>query len=532
MVCDPTGHEPKNLVAQTRAAGQIQGDIFSEAERVKDFTGMQRYHYERVMANHFGIKTSKSKPKGRSAWDAVTKDKKAALVDGMNYDRPSQIFSKKFYGSVERKIEAWEKSKEKSGDSYDKAVGQPVKKLIKTIDAEIEAAKGTKDLNKRLSPFGLDNKTIYHGKEYLKWISEGGHTKQESHPFFKALNQGGSNLSKAQASLQMLWTLGNGADMQRVYSHYVTRKPSSVANVVQGTIDAIQATNGQPWRRLASLEKAGVYGSEHLDRGGRNITPFELSVTAQKNLTYFLDKASGGNGVDGIRDQLFDSKPWDRPAWDRPHPDANLLFGLARYPINESRWLVKTGIAAKNGDKREMANLLVYGVSRAFMLGTASNLPSWVLNKDQKEQLKSVDDSLKFNQVRRISRAIFQSMEIDAELDLSEYVSPLGGKLGSRAQSLGTTGEKIGRNIGQGVTDLAEGKVGAALVRGVGALSASANLTAWGKAVKALAGVNSTQVTDLADTLAKRMEGEIKSEGTLKREVAKDFFGSAVKKAK
>ncbi len=529
MVCDPTGHEPKNLVAQTRAAGQIQGDIFSEAERVKDFTGMQRYHYERVMANNFGIKASKSKPKGRSAWDAVTKDKKAALVDGMNYDRPSQIFSKKFYGSIERKIEAWEKSK--SGDSYDKAVGQPVKKLIKTIDAEIEAAKGTKDLNKRLATFGLDNKTIYHGKEYLKWISEGGHTKQESHPFFKALNQGGSNLSKAQASFQALWTLGNGADMQRVYSYYITRKPSSIANVVKGTMNAIDATGGNPFRRIKELEKAGVYGSEYLDRGGKNRTFFEWSITAQKNLTYFLDKAAGGNGIDGVRDQLFDSKPWDRPAWDRPHPDANLLFGLARYPINESRWLVKTGIAAKNGDKREMANLLTYAIGRAFFFGSASLVPQWL--PKFKEALRGVDDHVAIlNVVKKVSPYIFATMGVNAELNFDDYLSPLGGKLGSRAGSLSTTGEKVGRHAEHGVIDLAQGNFGAAAVRGIGALSAANNLTNWGSSIKQLSGANSTQITDLADTLAKQMEHEFKTEKKFKHEVAKDFFGSAVKKAK
>lgn len=518
----------ENTVAVIRAGNQIQGDIFTEAERVKNFSGEQRLAYEKTMAHHFGLKRNSN---SRSAWDAVSKGKKQPIVDGMHYDRPSQIFSKKFYGAIDQKIEKWEKTKSKTRETYQQAVGSDIKKVIEALDSEITAAKNQTDLNRRLAKFGLTSKTVYHAKEYLKWLADGGHTQVESNPFISELNKVGKNIAKAQASFQMLWTLGNGADMQRVYSHYLSRKPSSVVNVVQGTLDAVKATNGQPWRRIPALEKAGIYGSEYLDRGSSNRTPFELSITVQKNLTYYLDKASGGNGTDGIRDLLFDSKPWDRPLWDRGNPDAQLLFGLARYPINESRWLFKTVNAARAGDNAARVNLLTYGLGRAFFFGTASAMPSWLLNKDQKEALKTLDDKTGANLVKHISRSAFKTFGIDAELDLSDYLSPLGGQLGSRAASLTTTAEKAGKGAAQGVSDLAQGKVAAAAARGVQTISAVANLSNWGRATKLLGGVNSTQVTDLADTLARWGEGEFSSPERLKREAAKDFLGSAVKKA-
>lgn len=525
------GCQPKNLVAITRAGNQIQGDIFSEAERVKNFSGEQRFYYEKVMANHFGIKPKQAKQK--SAWDALKKRKepkgkieklKAAYEvasDGRLYDNPSVIFSKKFYGSIDRKISVWEKTKAKTGQSYQDAVGKPVKGLIKAIDAEVIAAKNKADMTRRLAKYGLDADNIYHAKKYLEWLSNGGHTQVESHPLFKGLNTGANNIAKTQASFNMLWTLGNGVEIQKAYSHYLTRKPASVVNVVKGTLDAITATKGQPWRRVPALEKAGVYGTLEPGQGGKNITPFELSVTAQKNLVYHLDKASGGNGTDGIRNLLFESKPWDVPAWQMIHPDARtLVFGLARYPINESRWLVKTALAAKK-DPRELLNLTIYGLSRAFWAGSSSIIPSYLLNKDQKEWFSAQDEKYNLNQVAKISREVFKSVGVEAELNLSEYLSPLGGKLGSRAGSLTTTGEKTFRNVSQGATDLVQGNIPAAGVRVVGAFSAAVNL---------FLGEGSTQFTDLMDTTAKNMEGEFKTEERFKREAAKDLFGTAVKK--
>ena len=134
------GCQPKNLVAITRAGNQIQGDIFSEAERVKNFSGEQRFHYEKVMANHFGIK-----PKGKtaSAWDAIkkTKGEKNPLMDGRNYDRPSVMFSKKFYGSIDSKLKAWAKGKDTSLESYKENIGKPIKTVIEAIDSEVKSAK-------------------------------------------------------------------------------------------------------------------------------------------------------------------------------------------------------------------------------------------------------------------------------------------------------------------------------------------------------------------------------------------------------
>jgi len=528
----------KKLSAATSAKSQAQGtDIFTEAERINDMTAEDRGYYERYMANTFGIKPASSKrlnstggegvppSRQRSAWDATKKT--GEKVDGQMFDRPSQIFSKKFYGAIDARITAWEKNKAKQ--SYSEGVGNPAKSLLKAIDTELKGARTPKQIDARMAKFGLDSKTVYAGKDYLTWLSKGGHTQQESNRAISVLNNTGSNIAKAQASLQLTWTLGNGADMQRVYSHYLTRKPSSVVNVIQGTVDAIAATKGQPWRRIPELEAKGVYGSDYQDRGGKNLTPFELSITAQKNLVYHLDKAAGGDGLGGIRDQLFDSSPWDRPVWDRS-PDTKLLFGLARYPINEARWLFKTVGAAARGNHAEQANLLLYGLGRAFFFGSASMIPQWAVNEKRKEQLKNFDEAHGLNQVRTFSREMFSKFGINAELDFSSYLSPLGGSLGSRASSLKTTADKAGKNATESVFDLAKGNVAAAGVRAVGAASALNNLTNWGKAVKLLGAMNSTEITDLMDTVAKGLEGEFKKPDQLPREAAKDLFGGTIKK--
>lgn len=526
---------PENMVALLRAKGQTTGDIFSEAERVKDYNGSQRFYYERYMAKHYGIDPKQKKQ--ASSWDAYKPDKKP-IYDGSNYDRPSQMFSKKFYGAIDRKMELYNKSGG-GREKYSDIVAKPVRTLIKAIREESMAAQGNRrKLHKNLAKFGLNHKTVYHGLEYLEWIQKGGHT-QQAQEYIGSLNKVGSNIAKAQANFQLAWTMGNGVDMIRIYSHYLTRKPSSLANVIKGTAMAMKATGGNPARRIKELEKAGIYESRYAERGGKNISPFEWSTTAQKNLAYYLDKASGGDGRTGIRDLVFDSKAWDRPAWDR-EANAKLIFDLARYPINEARYLYKTGEAAFKGDSREIANLLVYGLAKSFAVGSRSLVPAAVylgLNEDQKEWLKDFDEKLPAaDLIRKVSRGVFTAMGATGlELDLAEYTMPGGGSLGARLSSIKGTADKVGKGAVKGVSDLSKGNIPAAAARAGQSLSALANI-GYGKwaelPAKLLGPANTTQTTDLMDTLAKKLEGEFPRGATLQGEVAKDLLGQRnIKKA-
>lgn len=529
--------KPKNHVAVDRALNQANGsDPFTEAERLKNFDGEQRAHYERIMANAFGIGRGEKKASALDALPKMTENSSKPKMFGKGneryWSRPSEIFSKKFYGAIDKKFEVWQK---KGGHptSYQEMVGRPAKTLLSAIEKVLKDSVTNKALlNRDLKKLGLDADTVYDARRYLDWVAKGGHTRKGE--YLEDLTKLGGNIAKAQANFQMLWTLGNGADMVRVYSHYLTRKGASVMDVLQGTMDAMRATKNNPFKRIPELEQKGVYSSEHLDRGGQNVNPFEWSVTAQKNLTYYLDKAAGGDGMTGIRDQLFDSKPWDRGFYDRNH-DLGLVWGLARYPINESRWLLKTAKAAYQGDKREVANLLVYSMARAFFFGGASNIPAPIyrgLSKDDKEAIKLNDEKMKLNLAKIASRKLLGMIGVDAEINMGEYVQPFGGTIGARAESIKTTADTVAASGTKTVRTLAKGNLPAAAAHAAATTSALANLTNYEKAVKLLGGVNSATVTKLFSTLGKEMEGEFKREGAAKRQVVKDIFGArTVKKA-
>jgi hypothetical protein len=543
---------PATLIAKLQADGR---DIFSEVERVGQMDGEQRAYYEKFMADTFGIS---SKKKGTSNWDIMSKKVKPGeapknAVDDRLYINPSEQFKGKFWNSIDKKLTAWNKGKDTSRESYNENIGKPVNSLLKAIDKAVAESNSQAQLNTKLIKFGLKSSNVYDARSYLDWLSKGGHLKSqgEAHALLKT----GGVVSKAQAAWNFVWTLGNGVDMTRVASDYLTRE-KGLENTIKGLYEAAKATKMNPFRHIPELKKQGVYNSVYMDRGGRNHNIFEWSITAQKNMTWHLDKAAGGDGHTGIRELLFDSKPWDRPMYDR-FEGSGLIAGLVRYPINETRWLFKTTTQALSGNGREAAKLGVYFLTRAAFTGTASLVPDFVwqaVPKDIKKHVSDFEEKYNLNLIKVVSRKAFKAIGIKAEFDLTDYLQPRVPVMGYRAQSLGQTAKRVGKSSAKAVVNLTQGKLPAAGVNAAAAIMALANLgllkSSAGqlgkiKPLQQVAGkienaagaleesdFNNTTVTELFDTTAKWLGEEFKNKD-YGLNLTKAVFGqNNVKKAK
>lgn len=530
------GCSPKNLASVLLAKAQVTGrDIFSEAHRVNQMDGGQLAYYELMMSKHFGIDHRKS---GKSGWDILSKKglaEKPSMVDDGLYAYPSQQFSPKFYGAIDRRLTAWNNGRDTSRKSYDKNIGKPIGEVLDAINKVVEETKSIPQMNTKLKPFGLSAENVYHARDYLTWLKDGGHLRSqgEAQPLLKTA----SSIAKAQANLNIKWTLGNGVDMIRVASHYITR-PGGIKNTVKGLYDGAVATKMNPFQRIKALDQKGVYGSQYVDRGGSNtLNPFEWSITAQKNIVYHLDKASGGDGFKGIRDTLFDSKPWDRPRYDR-FEGSGLTAGLARYGINETRWLYKTSKSALSGNVRDGANLGLYFLGRAAFTGITSQVPSFIwdaMPEEMRENIQELEKTYNLNLIKVGSRAAFQAMGMNVELDLTDYLQPRLPVMGSRAQSLLQTGQKAFESGARTVADTAQGKLPAAGVNAAATALALANfglLSKFGKGAEAFENsvLNSSTITKLLNTTAKELEEEFNLD-VYKVNVLKAVFGSDIKKA-
>jgi len=534
---------PASWAAKSQATGQ---DIFSEAERYKQMDHEQTAHYELFMASEFGIAPNK---KGKSGWDLLAskgKAEKPSIIDDRLYAHPSTILPKKFYDGLDRKLTTWNNGKDKTRASYDKNVAKPVRTVLDAINGIVKESKTIAQINSKLKPYGLNADSVYDARDYLTWLKDGGHLRSQgdAQPLLKTAG----HIAKAQANLNIKWTLGNGVDMIRVGSHYLSR-PDGIRNTVKGLYEAAQKTGGNPFRRIPSLDKAGVYGSQYIDRGGSNKwNPFEWSITAQKNIVYHLDKAAGGNGHDGIRDTLFDSKPWDRPRYDR-FEGSGLVAGLARYGINETRWLMHTSKAAipkamgGGGDARSGANLGLYFLGRAAFTGTVSQIPTFIwqaMPKDMQDSIQEFEKKTGQNLIKVGSRSAFKAMGMNAEINLDSYLQPQIPLMGSRAQSLGQTAEGGLKSGAKAVADFGKGKVmaGAAntmaaglALANFGLLSGVAKGAKWATTLEN-SPANSTTLTKILSVTGKELENEF-NPNKYKLNVTKAVLGQdLVKKPK
>jgi hypothetical protein len=529
---------PKNTVGTVRAENQLSGDIFSEAERVKDFDAGQLSAYEMQMAKRLGMIDD-----GPSALDVIKAKSPKSPIASQSleifkdklYASPSETLKGRFWNDIDGKFSDFYRKPE-AERNYNEDIAKPARTVKTAIETILKSGSNKKELDARLKRFGITTDQSYEALKYLDWVVKGGPEMQVPDGL-KPFNAAASSLAKAQANLNLLWTAGNGADMMRIYSHFATKKGGGVNSVIQGTYDAWKASGGNIFRQIPALKKKGFYDSSSIELDNRNRDPFSWTATAQKNLAYYMDKASGGDGYSGVRDIVFDRKSWDRPPYDR-FAENNLVFGLFRYPINEARWYAKTAGQALKGDTNAAANLLTFSMARAVFTGSKSMIPAFVwmaLSKDDKESVKQFDENTGLNQVKMQSRAMLKSMGIDAEVDLSDYLQPLGGNLGARAGSLKRTFDQIGKAFTKSATYTAKGKPLAASVAFASGVLALANFGAFkGSASKVLSQIdknfNSTLFTKTAETTAEFLADEMEFD-KYERELLKDAFGMTLKKA-
>jgi hypothetical protein len=522
--------DPKNNVSRTRAINQGRGiDIVTEAERIKNFDGAQHAAYESQIAAMFGIKPNEKRTK--SGWQALPDNKTKAKRFDRLVARVDETFQPKFWKAFDKRFEAWIKAGGKA-EQFQDIVGKDARKVLDAINSIVERYDGKPktalSLNKDLARLGLKMSDVYDAKQYLKWVSEGAYTKKD--PNIQVLTDTAGNIAKAQANYNMLWTLGNGVDMIRVASYSLSR--NGLVNTIKGFGQALKATKGNVFARQAELDKKGLYGSTYLDQGGKNISPFEWSITAQKNMAYHLDKAGGGDGSAIIRTVLFDEKPWMVPPgmrsdWGR------LGFGLARYPINEARYIFKETKAALQGDKRAMGNMVMYHLTKAAVTGSASLIPMplWAaLNKDEKEAVKAFDDEHGLNIIKQSSKAAFAAFGQEATIDLTEYTQVAGGTLGARLGTVGNTGVGAVRSAGKTIKDMTRLNLPAAAVDAAATASAMANFSGnkgWFKSLPDAA--NSTTITKMLDTTGQWLRVEFQNDSKYVKELSRDAFGQTVK---
>lgn len=459
---------PQNLAATISAHNQVNGrDIFTEAERFNQMNGEQRGTYERFIANAWGVAPKKANK--TSAWDGLPKNKAKTIADHTMIAPPSDVLGKEFFGAIQKRESQWLNSKQPDYESYKAQIGKPARELLKALNTIVEESSPT-TLNAKLKKYGLDTNTVSEAKNYLEWLGKGGPFQSKGNA--KWLTDKASQLAKSQASYNLTWTLGNGVDAIRVGSHYAAK---DFGALLEGTVRTLKSN---PFKEHAEFKKQGIYDTQRIDVSGGKFDPFTLSIRAQKNWVAHIESArTGGDIKQGLKETLFEHSLLDVPRGQR-FEGGDLVFGLARYPINESRWLYKETHAALRGNVESAKKLAIYGISRTLLTGTAAQIPAPVymaLPKDWKDKLSEIDKKYNFNLIKVVSRKAFKASGVDADLDVSDYVRPGGGSLGSRAAQLVTSGTSIARTGAKSVVNLAQGKLAPAAINATATAFAMAN---------------------------------------------------------
>lgn len=506
--------DPFNLNAILEADGQYKGERPLKLSN-EQFTDTPRAYYELHMTNKQG-----PTPDWFGQAKANVKEG-AGIFNAMNYKRPSQWMPAEMYQQIDNEFKTWYANGAKMEDY--KAIRKEAKGILDDMDAVIieDGAQALAD------NMGIRPQDIQYAQAYFKWLVDAGPLDITNNPAMKSLRKAATTISKAQANMNLMWTFGNVADMVRVYSHYLAKGGPKA--IVDGTLNAL--SKGNPFKRHEDLGKLGLYDSAYLEQQGKNNDPFSWSITAQKNIAHHLDIASGGDGVQGVKEVLFDHSPWDVPAFEQT-PSAGLLFGLARYPIYEANWYYETFKKAAAGDQQAATEMATYLLAKSAFIGLASSIPAPVyaaLPEDWKEQVKRFEESLPTNLLAKGSNAAIQGLTgQDLSIDLTTYTQPAGGGLGARLSSVANTGKSVVTNATKGVVDVAQGDYDAAALNGLAAVSAFNNFFGVTNDIKYLEYLNSASITKLYGTVAKGLEKDWDSEkwtsGLLKSQ-----FGTSVK---
>lgn len=485
--------------------------------------------YERVMAEKFGLgydDTESISMMGVLEAHGYNAKGPKNLADDALWAWPSEQFPQ-YAAKIDELIENTPSAGSDKGVFLQEAVPE-LRAKLDDIHYAITNAADKAEIKSNLAELGLTPDNAYFAVEWTKWLIDGGH-----HQYSKWDNQFtkiAGNVAKAQATYKMPWTLGNVVDLIRPVSYY-SHRPGGMSAILKGIGEA---NKRGLFKQDPELKAAGVYRSSHLDRpGGENWHPFAWSITAQKNLVWHTDKAFGRDGHTGIRDLLFDSKPWDRPYYDRA-ANSTLVFGLARYTLSEGRWMNnKIKAAFMPSSLPEVRNaalkdLMVYHGLKIVIAGPKSVIPAFGVvatlgtltgqfgTKEQKEFLQEFEDKTGLNVIRHTTG-----------MDVSSYTSPYGGSLGARAGSLGTTANQAGKSASMALADVFRGKPVEAVIRATAAASAVANLTGGnlGRIGQVPDAGNSTTITAVLDKLAENLENGADLD-TTEKAIMKAVMGS------
>lgn len=504
---------PKEAVAATHAIAHADG-YPGWFDAAADYTPAQQSVYERAMAHLEGRKNKKS------SLDFFSKSpKKETILSPDFYTPPSEKLAGKFYTTIDKNITAWARGgKRATRETYNQQIATPARKAIKDIDNIMLNAETRAEANLSLKKMGLKVEQVYEAREYLKWLADGGHLKTPERKAMQSLNKVANNVAKAQANLQVPWTLGNIFETQRIFSGAITVKGGGVDKVFKGIGDLMKASGGNPFKQLPELKKANLYYSDNAGWGIGNSDIFEWTVTLNKNLAYHIHKATGGNGVDGVRDWTFDTKPWDRPPNLRD-PNWHTIWGLIRYPINETRWYCQTLKKTFAGDKRAAANLAAFAAMRLIINGPTAMMPAiaWAcMSKETRDWWKEQEKNMGVNVVARATGGM---------IDPNEYLQPGGGAPGARLQSIEQTTRAALGNPVKATERLMQGKPAAASANLAASAIALANLTGFDK----MGILNSTTLRKMMETTADQLAGEFSREGRFEKELLKDAIGRMAK---
>lgn len=505
--------DPYNLAAIMEAAEVSKGEQPSRLQ--EELNPEQQGYYESHMAQTQGTP---------NFFDVAKEQYKrgvGSVLSDMAYRSPSQWMPEELYQPIEQEFQQWYKNGAKP-EEY-KAISKQANDILKQMDSVIEEHGG----QALADILGIKPEQIQYAQQYFDWVAKKGPLDITTNPHTKGMRVLATGIAKAQANMNLMWTFGNVADMIRVYSHYAGK--GGFDKVMQGTIAALK--QGNPFKRSPELAKMGLYDSVHYENQGANMDPFSWSITAQKNIAHHLDIATGGDGIKGVREVLFDRTPWDLPTFEQT-PNRSLLWGLARYPIYEAHWYYDTVRKMLSGDKQAQSEMGLYLLAKTAFLGGASLIPApiyqYFMTQDDKDQWHELEKNLPVNLIgKATNEAIKTTTGEDFSIDLAGYTQPFGGTIGARLSSLVGSAWKAFQSAGSIPRNIKEGDLDAATINGIASISALMNFTGVTGDLKALNYLNSAQLTKLYGTVAKGLEKDWDSEKWTKN-LLKSQFGPAV----
>lgn len=402
-----------------------------------------------------------------------------------------------------------------------------------------ETAADKAAINNELKEFGLTFNEIYEAQNYLNWLKRG--------EFYKSsgmLGEVASTVAKAQASYNVSWALFNVADTPRILAPYIS-KPKVLIKGLQAAFD----------RNNKEMPDDLLQAIPGLDEKGGRFDPFSLTNKVQQRLAYFLDKADGGDGFTGLRENAFIYADYDATSLEY-HSNfgstgAKTTFGLGRFLMAETAWTAGNyvnlfNVARGKGDLNKLTNFMVYNVIKSTLFGVGSIIPAPLYSALKDKLPDEQKELLQAGMANVAGNGLLKLAGVEGSFSMTEAVQPLSLVLGARAQQMAGDLTKAGTSISRAITDGLDGDLLPAALESfvtLGALSSVIPMdfkNRFGLGSYVLSDLDKMpalrdffqnhQVMKIMSTFAKGYREEESTEKTY-RELAKDILGNKVVKA-